>query len=120
MPCRTDPPSADESRRNRLLSNHKKEVTKLKGEVEALKGLLCGASRVLERYNYDFDENPELSEWWQKHKKKDAKRIQKERKEAEQAKRKEWLHESAMGLMERPLNDLNEDERKVLKEAGIL
>jgi len=33
--------------------------------------LLCSACRVLERTGYDFDENPSLSIWWDKHKKKD-------------------------------------------------
>ena len=33
--------------------------------------LLCSACRVLERTGYDFDENPALSIWWDKHKKKD-------------------------------------------------
>lgn len=33
--------------------------------------LLCSACRVLERTGYDFDENPALSQWWERHKEKD-------------------------------------------------
>ena len=34
--------------------------------------LLCSTCRVLTRIGYDFDENPRLSEWWEKHKIDDA------------------------------------------------
>ena len=34
--------------------------------------LLCSACRTLERFGYDFDENPALSQWWSRHKKLDA------------------------------------------------
>ena len=37
----------------------------------SLKILLCSACRTLERYGYDFDENPTLSQWWDRHKKED-------------------------------------------------
>jgi len=36
--------------------------------------LLCSACRVLARMGYDFDENPALSVWWEKHKQQDAAR----------------------------------------------
>jgi hypothetical protein len=36
--------------------------------------LLCSACRVLERMDYDFEENPALSIWWDEHKKNDKKR----------------------------------------------
>jgi hypothetical protein len=35
--------------------------------------LLCSTCRVLARLGYDFDENPALSQWWEAHKKEDAK-----------------------------------------------
>ena len=35
--------------------------------------LLCSTCRVLDRLGYDFDENPRLSEWWDKHKREDNK-----------------------------------------------
>lgn len=34
--------------------------------------MLCAACRVLTRLGYDFDENPALSQWWDKHKEDDA------------------------------------------------
>lgn len=34
-----------------------------------MRQLLCAACRVLTRYGYDFDENPALSQWWEKHQK---------------------------------------------------
>ena len=40
-------------------------------EEEILTELLCSTCRVLKRMNYDFDENPQLSHWWQKHQKID-------------------------------------------------
>jgi hypothetical protein len=38
---------------------------------EMMTPLLCSACKVLERLGYDFDENPLLSQWWDKHKTKD-------------------------------------------------
>jgi hypothetical protein len=29
--------------------------------------LLCSSCRALDRLGYDFDENPALSQWWEKH-----------------------------------------------------
>lgn len=40
-------------------------------EKERIDALLCSACRVLTRLGYDFDENPALSAWWEKHQKKD-------------------------------------------------
>jgi len=39
-----------------------------------MKQLLCSACRALARMNYDFDENPALSQWWDEHKKGDLKK----------------------------------------------
>jgi len=47
-------------------------------ENKTLESLLCSSCRVLERLNYDFDENPRLSEWWAKHKREDEERARKE------------------------------------------
>jgi len=44
------------------------------GHIDRLcktESLLCSACRVLTRMGYDFDENPRLSEWWEKHKEED-------------------------------------------------
>ena len=49
----------------------------LERKLSELDALLCSACRVLARSNYDFDENPTLSEWWDEHKKEDAKRNKK-------------------------------------------
>jgi len=39
--------------------------------------MLCSACRVLARLEYDFDENPMLSKWWDKHKIEDKKNAEK-------------------------------------------
>lgn len=42
------------------------------------KALLCSACRALEDFKFDFDKNPELSRWWDKHKQEYAERERKE------------------------------------------
>ena len=37
-----------------------------------MKQLLCASCKVLTRYDYDFDENPALSQWWDEHEKEDT------------------------------------------------
>ena len=63
MPCSdSGGPAHDERSRDRLQhANNRLTV------------LLCAACRVLVRQGqYDFDENPELSEWWARHQWRDA------------------------------------------------
>lgn len=112
MPCRVDetPQEIAQRRADRNLKAAEKALKQAEAKYAAL---LCGACRVLDRLEYDFDENPELSTWWDAHKRKDAAR---EKREG----RKAWVAKQAALLMDRPLSELDEDERKILKEAGVL
>ena len=120
MPCRMDDmprdyrsESASRSRQNETL---KAKLVKL----EPLEALLCSAARVLERLEYDFDENPELSAWWAKHKKSDDRRKKKEAKERIAAEAEIWRLAQVEQLLAKSINDLTDDERAILREAKVL
>ena len=66
---------------------------------------------------YDFDENPELSEWWAKHKKEDDARIERERKEAEV---KEFERKVIEQALTKPFGELSNDEKKILRKNGYM
>lgn len=85
----------------------------LRGKLEAMKEMLCSACRVLERLEYDFDENPELSKWWDGHKKED------ERKAKEEAQR---LLEVKMchSLINKLLGQLSKDDLSLLRKHKFL
>lgn len=63
MPCYDGQPSREEIENSQL----RIENARLRRE----NALLCATCRVLARLGYDFDENPELSEWWERHKELD-------------------------------------------------
>ena len=75
--------------------------------------LLCSACRALDRLGFDFDENPELSEWWAKHKKEDDARIERERKEAEI---RDWELRIVREALTKPFGDLSKEEKALLKK----
>lgn len=79
--------------------------------------LLCSACRALERLGYDFDENPELSEWWDKHKKADAARLAKEQQEAERA---EYQRRIVREALKKPVSALTAEEKALLKKHNFL
>lgn len=119
MPCRYEE-SPQETEKNRLVQQNAKDRLDFRRVIDNLESLLCASSRVLERYEYDFAENPELDSWWTAHRKKDEKRQKKELKEAAIAKREIWVREQALTLMDKPLSQMSDEERKILKEAEIL
>lgn len=80
-------------------------------------GLLCSACRALDRLGFDFDENPELSDWWAKHKKEDDARIERENKEAEVKAFERRVIEQALI---KPFGDLSKDELKILRKNGYM
>lgn len=86
-------------------------------KFERMEPLLCSACRVLERTGFDFDENPELSEFWDKHKKEDDARVARERTVAERKKYKERI---AAEAQRKPVCDLTKEEKAILKELGFL
>lgn len=71
--------------------------------------LLCSACAALERYGYNFQENPSLDRWWDAHKKADE-----ARKIAEAAKRKEI--ELAGELVKKRVIDLTPDEVAIIRK----
>ena len=104
MPCRTDDygPPIDQAKAK---------------QTKDLTDDLCSACRVLERLGYDFDENPSLSQWWDKHKKEDAAKRAKE----EQAVQKEvWEKQQLALIMKKPLNSLTKEELALLKRKNVL
>ena len=69
MPCNTSKGMGSAMSYSDVRREVEKQLAKerdLTGEV-----LLCSACRVLERLGYDFEENPALSIWWDRHKKLD-------------------------------------------------
>jgi hypothetical protein len=107
MPC-TDggvpyPPTKEELAHNRF--------------IKRAEPMLCSACRALERLGYDFDENPELSEWWDAHKKEDAKRQEAERKAAEKA---EWERKVIREALGKSVGELTKEEKTLLKKHNFL
>jgi hypothetical protein len=79
--------------------------------------LLCSACRALERFGYDFDENPALSVWWANHKAEDARKAEAAKAEAD---RLAYRKAKAQEAMAKPLNQLTDEERNLLREEGFL
>lgn len=80
-------------------------------------GMLCSAARALERLGYDFDENPELSDWWAKHKKEDDARIARIQ---EEELRNDWEKRVVRVALKKPLGDLTKEEKGILKKRGYI
>jgi hypothetical protein len=85
----------------------------IREENSRLDVLLCSACRALERLGYDFDENPELSRWWDQHKREDEAREQVET-------RKRLRKSLAKELANIPVSHLTKEERQILREEGYL
>lgn len=79
--------------------------------------MLCSACRALERLGYDFDENPELSEWWNKHKEEDRRRTEREELARE---RKTLRKRMAKELSQKPVAELTKEDKQLLREEGYL
>ena len=110
MPCIVEP-SYDE--RNQYDRDRRiREEAVAKNEV-----LLCSACRVLERLNFDFEENPELSRWWDAHKKADAHRL----KEEEKARLAADLELKRLtDVLAKPTGTLKPDDWKLLRKHGYI
>jgi hypothetical protein len=105
MPCR-DTYSEDHEYQAR-------QRAKLENTNSLLESFLCSTCRVLERTQYDFDENPALSEWWTSHKAAD------ERKEAALIK-KRLRREQAIEVSNKPVKSLTKNDKKLLREFDLL
>lgn len=107
MPCRT------EEFPHEIAARHAREEAAVRrNEREKFDPLLCSACRSLEERGFDFDTNPELSRWWDAHKKADA-----ERERKEQAKRLEM--EAVDAALAKPFISLTNDEKALLKKYGF-
>ena len=106
MPC-IGGPSIEDERRDAQAAR----------ELNATPPLLCSACRVLDRLGYDFDENPALSKWWDKHKKEDDARIERERKAKEVEAFERRVVEQALT---KPFGELSKDEKKILRKHGYM
>ena len=87
------------------------KADELRKEPKSKEALICSACRALEDFGFDFDKNPELSIWWDRHKKADAAR---EKKEAA----KRLRAERAANIAKRPFDSLTPTEKKILKDEG--
>lgn len=83
--------------------------------IKKLHALLCFACRALIEKQFDFDINPELSQWWSQNKQYDDERIQRKRA-AEEKKRRE-IGQCEL-LIAKPWNQLTRDDRQLLKKHG--
>lgn len=89
------------------------EDSSLRKENNELNEMLCSTCRVLEKDGFDFDTNPLLSRWWDNHKKEDA------AKEVVRI-RKQKRHEMAMEVAKKPFAILTKEDKKLLREVGML
>ena len=113
MPCSDGGPSYT---RNEI-ETARESTTRAKGRIDELEAMLCSACRVLTRFEYDFDENPALSVWWDKHKAQDAVKALKEKRELL---RKALIVQRIDELSDKKLSELNNADIQFLKEHKIL
>lgn len=98
MPCSDGGPSREEIGRE----NFRYEI------------LLCSACSALENFNFNFALNPELDEWWDKHKKVDEARIARELKE-------KLEREHAVEIAKKKtINQLTKEEKALLRKHNLL
>jgi hypothetical protein len=102
-------------------------------KLDDVVALLCEVCRIMELRNDDsyFKNNPELRKWWQAHKEEDRIRLEKEKKEKEEARKSlETIHRRQKKYLKYILDENLEAEdrdyfqKKMsvlrLKEEGIL
>lgn len=80
-----------------------------KQEVAKLSSLLCSVCRSLEDLNFDFDKNPELSRFWDEHKKIDEARLLSEARMRLEKSR-------CLELSNKKFGDLTKEELGLLKK----
>lgn len=106
MPCTYVESASEIAARQNAHDEEVRRKERLKWEA-----LLCSACRALEDFKFDFDKNPELSRWWDKHKQEDA-----ERERKENAARLE--KEAVDVLLRKPLAELTKEDKKLLRKNG--
>lgn len=106
MPCTYLETPAE---RAAIQRTHDEQVAaRVRNELEPL---LCSACRALEGFGFDFDLNPALSVWWDKHKKDD------EAREAAEA-LKRWEDRIVKDALNKPFNKLSVEEKSLLNKRG--
>lgn len=103
MPCTYDESPEEIRERQERHENDLMAQAIERAEKQIWAPLLCSASRALERLGYDFDENPQLSAWWDKHKKED---LQRSKAEERQAQKERLRHERLDSLLKKSFGDL--------------
>lgn len=106
MPCRVDEMPHEIAAREKA---HDDEIRRK--EREKWEALLCSACRSLEERKFDFDTNPELARWWDKHKKEDAARERKEKAERLEL-------EAVDAALSKSFKDLTTADKKLLHKHG--
>lgn len=82
-------------------------------QLKRMAPLLCSACRALELTGFDFDTNPELSEWWAAHKAEDAKRAEAEAKI-------EFEKRVVAAAVIKPFHEISPEELALLKKYKYL
>lgn len=95
----------------------RQETRDCKKEVARLESMLCSACRSLEVADFDFDVNPMLSEWWDKHKKADEKR---KRAEQQAADKLAYERRIVTAALKKPIEKLSGEEKSLLKKYDFL
>jgi hypothetical protein len=90
-----------------------KERADLRNELKRMDPLLCSACRALEKVGFDFDTNPELADWWFKHKLEDAKL-------AEAAAKVEFEKRVVAAAILKPFSEISDEEKALLKKYKYL
>lgn len=81
--------------------------------IQDLKILTCSACRALEERNFDFDSNPMIRAFWERHKKYDQARLDAENKE-----KSERL--LCIELCNKPLSSLTQEDKALLRKYKYL
>lgn len=124
MPCRYDE-SPEDIRRAKLAREEKEKAEKrrvrnLKRELDLATRLLCSVCGSLERASghiklgSDLLRDPELTEWWEKHKAADELRRKREAEKARKKAEKEKKKRAKSALKKKALAKLTPAERKAL------
>jgi hypothetical protein len=85
----------------------------LKEENSDLRTMLCSVLRTMDHLHWDYNTNPMVARWWEEHKRYDA--------EIERtALLKENKRKIAIDLSKKPVSELTQEDKKLLREEGFL
>jgi hypothetical protein len=114
MPCQGPGPEYE-------IREYRKQKESVQKKLDKTSVMLCSACRALQRLKYDFDENPELSVWWDKHLKADQKREDAKLKRQLEAKQKRVRKKNAIEVASnKPVSKLTKKDKDLLKEFSLI